>query len=550
MNDQLLLKLIDQCKFNDVLKKILKIEDLSIQHLYYAFTFAEQEKIEDCRTYLEKIDPNILPIKYKIMYNTILAELYIDLGKIGESREVLSKTFEIKELQYKRMRRWYGTCLYVHAIIEVMFKGNRNALQDVTSAKNLFIEANNDYLLAKAYLIEGQLYTYLRESDLAIDAYEQSLELTTKLNLDYRIPKIYFNLGNVYKVFCNYDTSIEYYKQAYSLPNQGINQALILISMVDVMIYTSRHEEVLHYAEEAIQFFKDTNDLDNLSQTYDQLGHLYHGLKDYEQANSWYEKSLEIQQGIGEIHNRTPYTLMFSGINHVKREDHVIALHFLHQARNLFQLDKREEELVIVDSYIQSITNQEKEEMGPHGIIFHHNTSNELSVSMQSLFNHSVTLEISKFHTVDRMLLYRYDNLVFLSNASNDTIKYFAQIVSDTFGLAFEYDYQLNSIMVEYKNIKFNYGDYEKSQRKLFAIFALMNNPFGHPDSKLWLLLYGNKFNIENNIRNFIDTYGSLFAQTSSNIDRFYILKFDINDQNEVMDIPILNNQYISSLLG
>ena len=128
-------------------------------------------------------------------------------------------------------------------------------------------------------------------------------------------------------------------------------------------------------------------------------------------------------------------------------------------------------------------------------------------------------------------------------------VKYISKICLRKHGISFGFDTQLKSVTVEYKGHDFNYSNLERMQRKIFTIFMMITNPFGHSDSKLWLMLYGKKFNIEESIEDFIEVYGPIFKEMDASVNRFYVLKFDLDKNNRVQCIPVLNRQYIASFI-
>ncbi|MHA2253182.1 MAG: hypothetical protein ACXAD7_22665, partial [Candidatus Kariarchaeaceae archaeon] len=182
-------------------------------------------------------------------------------------------------------------------------------------------------------------------------------------------------------------------------------------------------------------------------------------------------------------------------------------------------------------------------------LLFHDHIPGSISDNIEQLFVNCVAFEMEKFSQVSREDLWDYDNIFLIANSDSDVVRFLSKICEKRYGLGFDYDSQFRSIKVTYKGQTFNYSTQEKLQRKLFAIFMMVPNPFGSTPSKLWLLLYGKKFNIEEGIQDFIEMYCPVFKEMRPETNQFYVLKFDLDEKNVVKKIPVLNRKYVASFL-
>jgi tetratricopeptide (TPR) repeat protein len=512
-----------------------------------AHSYAEQDKYNDSLKYLENVHVDQISTKHQIIYQYIQAVYHMYIGKAKEAYTTLTDILAMKEINYKRMQRWYGNSLLMYAAYEGIIKGNTTAINFIQQAKKQFVEIDNDALLAMSYNTEGMVYTALMDPELAVMSYQKSLDIYNQTNIDAKKSKVYFNLGGLHQKFCEYDQSIKYYKRAHGLATEKQELINIMGQLAIVLMYKTQFDEALLYLKETKTLCEELNDLLSLSRTYVTMGRINAEMKQFTSAHEYLSKGLEIQENISSYNYIIPTTLTYIGTTNLKEENATSANYHFHRARDYYDRNENKIGVDWVDSYLHKL--DEKDVHYQNCAIFSQTSSNGIVQSIMDLFNHGMTYDISKFQSFDMQFLRDYDNLIFVSNADNNVIKYLSHISDRHIGFAFQYNPSLRSITVKHKDIEFDYGDYEKSHRKLFVLFMVINNPFGPINSKLWLILYGNKFNLERNIGEFIKHHGIVFKQMSPVDNKVCILKFDIDEHNTVQDIPILSNSFVASLM-
>lgn len=180
----------------------------------------------------------------------------------------------------------------------------------------------------------GRIYRQIGDMEAAENAYLQSLEICEKYNLKPKLPKVYNNLGNMSHIKGAYDEAIEYYVESIMIKEKRGDTKGLCIGFHNI---GAIKVDLLDF-EGAIKEFEKSNVLANqidfeFLKVHNAIktGDAYYQLKKYEDANTYYNKGIEISDRIG-FKNGNTLSLIGSGLNLIELGDLKLSFDRLNQA--------------------------------------------------------------------------------------------------------------------------------------------------------------------------------------------------------------------------
>lgn len=246
---------------------------------------------------------NSITIKEKIGDEAGAANSYLNLGNWMAAESDFDKALiyysKFREIQ-EELKDTVALSMVIFNTGNIFFdKGNyEKALQNYLESLAFLEKAknSNQRLIASRYLSIGNIYERLSYPDLAIQNYKTSLSIYQKFQDSESIGDLFLNIGKVFENLNEPDSALSYYEMATSKYETLNNQVLLAEVYQNIgVIYNqvSSPEFALNYLQKAEKIYENT-DHRNLSNVYNSIGASYFSLKNYINALSYYEKSLQL----------------------------------------------------------------------------------------------------------------------------------------------------------------------------------------------------------------------------------------------------------------
>ncbi len=173
------------------------------------------------------------------------------------------------------------------------------SLELTTWAKQTLLEQEDieGVAIANSYL--GAFYFLQNQNSKAI-SYLKEAEKTFKATSNYdRLSRVYNNLGIAYAGVYDYNSSIYYYNQSLKIKEQHLQDVDISTNLVNIAtIYYDQgdYEKCIKTNEEALIITLNTGNLNSTAIIYSNLGASHERMKHYKRAINYNLKALDIYQ--------------------------------------------------------------------------------------------------------------------------------------------------------------------------------------------------------------------------------------------------------------
>ncbi len=167
-------------------------------------------------------------------------------------------------------------------------------------------------LTARTRASLGRVYTYLNQFDSAFYYYHESVNTfnaqDTSLKNQLLIAKILNYIGSAYLNQGQYDSSVTYYYQAlriYEDNNKKYSSAKMLMNIGNIYLYHKEYNKALAEYQNALNILNETNSTveRTYAMIYSNMGLCYKALKQFDTAQVYYEKALDIRKKTGPKKN-------------------------------------------------------------------------------------------------------------------------------------------------------------------------------------------------------------------------------------------------------
>jgi len=210
------------------------------------------------------------------------------------------------------------------------------SLEFLPTSKNKTVQYSIKSTRGDAYNNIGYIYKHQGKVVAAIHFYEKSMEILKSIGNKRGEAVAYNNIGTIFQQQGNFKKSLEYFKKslvikeeigdkeglALSLNNIG---ALYQDQVEGVIHITNENDSLLnnalHYFDRALEIQKEIDDESGTATTYNNMGTIYEGKKDYQKAISYFKKAYLIQKknnnlpNVANILNNMASTHSFMGQN-------------------------------------------------------------------------------------------------------------------------------------------------------------------------------------------------------------------------------------------
>ena len=151
----------------------------------------------------------------------------------------------------------------------------------------------------KAYQILTRIYAESGSYELAISATRSGMQIFQELNDFEEVTRMNVHMGIIHRYLNLYDQSIDFYKKAEVLAEKHGLKALrasIYGNLGNVYFNLDRIEEALYYQQKSLEIDQELGNEQGLGNTYHNLAMIYRVQKEYDKSFEFYNASLKIDE--------------------------------------------------------------------------------------------------------------------------------------------------------------------------------------------------------------------------------------------------------------
>ncbi|MCA0132796.1 tetratricopeptide repeat protein [Winogradskyella alexanderae] len=238
----------------------IKLKTLNKITSYYLYR--DIKKAKEYAFKQQKLSEQLNQLEYKIKSSHHIAVIYNILSKHDSARYYIDKTIK---LSYEA-NNLEQVSISNHSLANLEISlGNLDKAEEINS-KNLEFnkKLKDSFAVALSYDLESSIYINREQYQLALKSVLNSLEMVEALNKRIRIADAQNKLAVIENSLENFDSSIE-------------------------------------YSEQALEIYKEYEDIEYQSQIYNILGISYKFKKDYTKAKAYFNKSINISEPNGYL---------------------------------------------------------------------------------------------------------------------------------------------------------------------------------------------------------------------------------------------------------
>ncbi|CAF1468336.1 unnamed protein product [Adineta ricciae] len=294
---------------------ISKEDTLSLQQLdlvicrctAIGMTFREVGKFEDAEKHIKSaLDSHL---KYYPKNDPRTGKLFINLGLIKNDLSLYEEAFnnfqQGLEIYAKSLPPGHydiGIAYSNFGLSQVNYGQYRSGLENLTKASQF--STINDSLKSRIFNNMGLAYTYMNDTEQALEFYDKALncELSQIPDADFPfIATIYSNIGTIYSDKQDYKYALIYFQKALgfqikSIPSNHPHLALTYNNIGTNYYYENQYVEAIYYYRKAVDIQLKTLKWNHpdLAVTYNNIGNIHRMNNDIELAKNNFELALEI----------------------------------------------------------------------------------------------------------------------------------------------------------------------------------------------------------------------------------------------------------------
>ncbi|MEA3497119.1 MAG: tetratricopeptide repeat-containing sensor histidine kinase [Bacteroidota bacterium] len=226
----------------------------------------------------------------------------------------------------------------INLSIEYYYKNkNEDALEYIIKGEKIAKSLKKQNILAKAYLIHGNIVSTQENTNKSLKYYFKSLKLYEQIKDYSNIVSVLYSIGETYRSIAMYDKSLHYLYQGLKIASQQelLDQKTEMHNRLSAVYYeTKDYNKSLAYADSSLMYKKD--DLSNwyLSNTYNIIGANYKDLKQYDSSIFYLKRSLKFGLKDKEHSNIAATYNNIASLYNAKK-NHDSAIYFARKALNL-----------------------------------------------------------------------------------------------------------------------------------------------------------------------------------------------------------------------
>lgn len=155
--------------------------------------------------------------------------------------------------------------------------------------------------LGETYKKIAQSYKRLIDRKKTVFFYEKTLDVYTALQNKKLVARTLNTLAEAERYMGNLVIALNYSLRGLEIHEQiddPVGRVKALVGAGIIYRHIGRYEKSLKHIHEAHLYYKDVNDENNIAKTSNQLGFIYTRLKQYDEARSFYQLSIDLSEKI------------------------------------------------------------------------------------------------------------------------------------------------------------------------------------------------------------------------------------------------------------
>lgn len=193
-----------------------------------------------------------------------------------------------------------NTNMIIESLLELAYInisiGNREkSMQLYTKAKQLCIDNDNQYLLAKIHLDLERYYSTISDYASSINSLDTALDIINSNNYSYLKPMVYNSYCNLYLLIQDFTIAKYYANMAISYSKQDTNQTNYIGNILLIGKVFFRNNEIdssLYYYNRALTLAKNINSKTLKQKAYRKISDYYIEKAEYELSNLYIDSSI------------------------------------------------------------------------------------------------------------------------------------------------------------------------------------------------------------------------------------------------------------------
>ena len=239
-------------------------------------------------------------IEQRIMSLNTLGNLY---KLVYDQENSLKYLFQALEISNDHNELFFETMLNISSSYLTF---NEFILSYEFALKSLkFAEKNNDKnRIGRSYKQIGFIYFRIENYNMAIDYYEQALQIQIELEDHDSIIRTLINLSNCMKRLKDYDGALTYLRKALNIKMEPFDinvYATALSYQANIYVGKKDFDSALKNFEEALQYYREIDYKIGIGRIYNDLGYLYKLRNDFNKALEYNQLALQKRQEINNI---------------------------------------------------------------------------------------------------------------------------------------------------------------------------------------------------------------------------------------------------------
>lgn len=264
-----------------------------------------------------------------------MGKLLFHLGNYTQAVDMLLHADKIfRTLQPE----WLASNLNTLGTVYYYNQQPREARMQFHEALDIYKKRNDARGMAETYGLIGHMY----EKQLNYDSsyFFQRLALSYALSAGDTavIAKIYENIGSIHEDKARYDSAQYYFTlslEAYRRCGKLVDQIEVINNLGDVWSKRGQYEKGMHYARQAADLALLTEEKYQLQSAYRDIAQNFEGLKLYDSAYYYLEKSRHLVQSIYSLENSYQISVLQTLYDTEKKNAQIVSLDAARKADRL-----------------------------------------------------------------------------------------------------------------------------------------------------------------------------------------------------------------------
>ncbi|MCG8331271.1 MAG: tetratricopeptide repeat protein [Chitinophagales bacterium] len=245
----------------------------------------------------------ILPLAQSLD-DKIVVEVYYFLGEVYEATQQLDSALIVYDKVIALAQQYSVPDRRINSLIQQGFiyaqKGDLNKCLELAKAAYALAANNTNNAKMRAANNLGRSFSFIAEFDSSTYYLKEAIEVEQALSDNKRIiAELHINIGNNYARSQKIDQAIEAYNEALDLMKEAKDSTRIAVAYRSIAVtyfFSGAYPEALENLHTSVDILANTKYYVDHIKSLDYLGEIYFTIKDYENAQLYWERAIETSQ--------------------------------------------------------------------------------------------------------------------------------------------------------------------------------------------------------------------------------------------------------------